>query len=333
MTLHTTEISSFRKYVWLLRREFWENRGGFLWAPLITGGVICLFTLLAAIAAWIQWRKSNAASMLQISGLEHIANQSGTLGYAMDGSLLSSLAMLGVVLAFVVFFYSLGALYDDRRDRSLLFWRSLPVSDGLTLLSKLTWALLLAPLIAIVTGVVTGICLLLIWSTAMSLGGISGAWSLVWQAHPWQVFFKSISLIPVYMAWALPSVGWLLLCSAAVRSKPFLWAVLLPILTAMLLSWINIFPGVAISYQSVWYALGYRGLLSVVPGSWYIDSHLTDQLGQAVAGLDTPDKLGILTDISHGWQIFAGKDVWIGLLIGTGMIALALWFRRKKEDI
>ncbi|GAE49902.1 membrane protein [Xanthomonas arboricola pv. pruni str. MAFF 311562] len=64
-----------------------------------------------------------------------------------------------MVLAFVVFFYSLGSLYDDRRDRSVLFWKSLPVSDVQTVLSKAAWALLLAPLIAIVIGVLVGLAL------------------------------------------------------------------------------------------------------------------------------------------------------------------------------
>src|SRR3546814_20822192 len=58
------------------------------------------------------------------------------VGFALDVAMYSAMGLLVVVLGFVVFFYCLGALYDDRRDRSILFWKSLPVSDASTVLSK-----------------------------------------------------------------------------------------------------------------------------------------------------------------------------------------------------
>ena len=57
------------------------------------------------------------------------------------------------MLGFVVFFYCLGSLYDERKDRSVLFWKSLPVSDRDTVLSKALSALVVAPTLAIAVGI------------------------------------------------------------------------------------------------------------------------------------------------------------------------------------
>ena len=53
--------------------------------------------------------------------------------------------MVNIVLGVVVFFFCLGALFDDRKDRSVLFWKSLPISDQATVLSKVAMALVVAP--------------------------------------------------------------------------------------------------------------------------------------------------------------------------------------------
>lgn len=78
-----------------------------------------------------------------------------------------------------------------------------------------------------------------------------------------------ISSLPVYMMWSLPAVGWLMFCSAWARSKPFLWAVLVPVLACVIVSMTDILPGLDIRHDLVWYTVVYRGLLSVVPGAWF----------------------------------------------------------------
>jgi ABC-2 type transport system permease protein len=65
-----------------------------------------------------------------------------------------------MVLGFLVFFYCLGALHDERRDRSLLFWKSLPVSDYTTVMSKLLLAVVVAPLITMGIAIVLGLVML-----------------------------------------------------------------------------------------------------------------------------------------------------------------------------
>ena len=322
--------SPVRKFGWLLRREYWENRGGFFWAPVIAGIVICVLSLLGALAGSLHLSGIEKPENLNVGMAEaEIARQMGFIG---DGGLLAGVGIVAMVLGFVVFFYCLGTLYDDRRDRSLLFWKSLPVSDWLTVSSKLAWALLLAPALAILIGLVIGACLLLISALTMKINGMPGSWAMIWHSHPLRVMFNAISIVPVYAAWSLPTVGWLMLCSAFARSKPFLWAVLVPVLSATLLSWMGALPGISMPHGTIWYVLGYRGLLSIAPGTWYIDGTLIGRLAASAQNIESPADVMNVIDLSRGWHIFAGADVWIGMAAGAAMIAAAIWLRKRRDD-
>lgn len=334
MNLPAPAISPGRKFVWLLRREFWEHRGSFLWAPAIAGIVVCALSLLGAVLGSLHL--SGIEKTVTLQNDTHAAEVAQQLGFVGDGGLFTGVGVVALVLGFVVFFYCLGALYDDRRDRSILFWKSLPLPDWLTVASKLAWALLLAPLLALLIGLGTGLCLLLISALAMKLNGIAGAWQLLWNAHPLQVGLNALSIVPVYAAWSMPTVGWLMLCSAFARNKPFLWATLLPLAASTVLSWFGALPGVRIPHATLWYVLGYRPLLSLIPGSWYIDDHLKGQLmGRLYASAEQnqgPPDLIQLLDLHRGWQIFNGLDVWIGIGAGLLMMLLAIWLRRRRSD-
>ncbi len=330
MNAPSTSISPLRKFGWLLRREYWENRGGFFWAPVITGIVICALSLLGALAGSLHLSGIEKPENLNVGMAEsEISRQMGFIG---DGGLLAGVGIVGLVLGFVVFFYALGSLYDDRRDRSILFWKSLPISDWLTVSSKLVWGLLLAPSLAILIGLCIGAVLLLISVLTLKINGMPGGWSMIWNSHPIQVAFSVLSIVPVYAAWSLPAVGWLMLCSAAARSKPFLWAVLVPILSATLLSWLGALPGISMPHGTIWYVLGYRLLLSVAPGTWYIDETLIGRLAASADSIESPQDLMHLVDPSRSWHLFAGSDVWIGMAAGLAMIALAVWLRRRRDE-
>ena len=75
-------------------------------------------------------------------------------------------------------------------------------------------------------------------------------------------------MIPLYALWALPAVGWLMLCSAAARSKPFLWAVMVPVLGCALVSFANAVMSLGVDVGKLWYVVAYRGLASVFPATW-----------------------------------------------------------------
>jgi len=324
MNTANAKVTSAGTFGWLLKREFWEHRGGFLWAPVITGAIVVgLYTLLAVIGS-VLGRKHGGGFNLDESP-EKIQQVLGAFG---DGVMLAGVILACVVLAFVVFFYSLGALYDDRRDRSVLFWKSMPLSDTQTVLSKAAWALLLAPVVAVAVGLVIGVAMWVVTALTMTVNGLPAGTAVFTHSHPLRIIGGVISALPVYVAWSLPTIGWLMFCSAWARSKPFLWAVLIPILACVIVSMMGILPGLNIRHDLVWYVVVFRGLLSVAPGIWYA------RIGEAHSGaeINTPDELARAIDLTDSWRAFATADLWIGAVIGLALIAGAVYMRRWRDD-
>jgi ABC-2 type transport system permease protein len=315
---------------WLVKREFWEHRGGFLWAPLVTAGIFLLLTVMGVITAEVIGARHGisigASGELQrvISRMD--AGDMSQVGTALDLTMFSAMALITVVLGFVVFFYCLGALYDDRRDRSVLFWKSLPISNTSTVLSKVISATVLAPLIAVVVGVAAGLVQLLIVAVVLSFHGIN-VWQLLGLAHPLRITANLIGYLPIYVLWALPSVGWLLLCSAWARNKPFLWAIVLPVATGLVISWFGIMGWFNRASGWFWQEVVLRGLLSVFPGSGTLAS-----LEQSRFHNGPIDGMRIM-DLAQSYQLLAAPSLWIGVLIGIAMLAGAVWFRRWRSDI
>jgi ABC-2 type transport system permease protein len=313
---------------WLVKREFWEHRGGFLWAPLVTAGIFLLLTVMGVITAEVIGARHGisigASGELQRVISQMDAGDMSQVGTALDLAMFSAMALITVVLGFVVFFYCLGALYDDRRDRSVLFWKSLPISNTSTVLSKVISATVLAPLIAVVVGVAAGLVQLLIVAVVLSFHGIN-VWQLLALAHPLRITANLIGYLPIYVLWALPSVGWLLLCSAWARNKPFLWAIVLPVATGLVISWFGIMGWFNRASGWFWQEVVLRGLLSVFPGSGTLAT-----LGQS--DLNRHDGLRIM-DLAQSYQLLTAPSLWIGVLIGIAMLAGAVWFRRWRSDI
>ena len=316
------------KFKLLLRREYWENRGGFFWAPLITGAIVVGLNLILAVIGSIAARRNMGSSgfVFEDADPHQVGQALGAMG---DGMLLVGVLLACLVLAFVVFFYALGSLYDDRRDRSILFWKSLPVSDMQTVLSKAAWALVLAPLWAIGVGLLIGVALWVISALTITVNGLPAAHAVFTQSHPLRIIYGVLASLPVYMVWALPTVGWLMFCSAAARSKPFLSAVLVPVLACVVISMTTILPGVDIAHDKVWYTLFYRGLLSVVPGGWF---PATSGIVDPAMEINTPNQLADAVDLTRSWHAFATADVWIGAVVGVAFIAAAIRLRRWRDE-
>jgi len=326
-------IHDTHKFKLLLKREFWEHKGGFFWAPIVAGGILIAMSILGAITGSLLYRsavdngKVNWDDM-SLNGAKGVDAAHKAFGIAGDVNLLTGVGFTSAILVFVVFFYALGALYDERKDRSVLFWKSLPVSDTQTVLSKATWALVLAPLLAVGIGLLIGIVQWVVSAVTMAILGIPGASGFFSESHPFRVITNVLMALPVYTLWALPTVGWLMLCSAWARSKPFLWAVLIPILGSTVISWLGTLPGIDINHQKVWYLLAYRGLLSVVPGTWFATDEMQGLQGIEVNG---PEDIAKAFDYLNGWQVFGSIDIWLGAVIGAAMIYGAILLRRRRE--
>ena len=326
----STQVSStaINNMKWLLKREFWENKGGVFWAPVVTG-LAFLGLMIMAILVAVMTANRNNININNLNLGELVSKMTPeTLAHvhaATEISLYMIAGLIGVVMFFVVFFYCLSALYDDRRDRSVLFWKSLPISDGATVLSKVAIALFVAPLIAVIAAIATGVGSLIVLSVYAALNGVN-PFPLLWaKAAPLNVGFHLIAVLPVQALWALPTVGWLLLCSAWARSKPFLWAVLVPVAAGITVSWYGLLQSFSIPDSWFWKNVVARMLLSIVPGSWMDTSRIDDNF-------NGPEDFLRLLDLSNTYATLATPQLWIGAIAGIGMIVAAIYLRRRGNE-
>jgi ABC-2 type transport system permease protein len=206
-------VSATRAMYWSVRRELWENRSIYI-APL-TAAAVFLFGFAINM---VTVRRRIGASLLDP------AQQHNLLATRYE---LSAALIMGTALIVGVF-YSLDALYGERRDRSILFWKSLPVSDLTTVLSKLTIPLVILPLLSFVISLATQFIMLLLSSVILLGSGVNIA--ALWT----EVSFFHVSLVLLYHLltvhglWYAPLYGWLFMVSAWAPRAPFLWAVLPP---------------------------------------------------------------------------------------------------------
>jgi ABC-2 type transport system permease protein len=318
------------KFKLLLRREFWENKGGFFWAPIVTGIIASVFATIGMIVAtiYIQKAKSNGdfTDHFKLDDVDGFK----ALGAFGDGVLANGIFLSALVMIFVVFFYALGSLYDERRDRSVLFWKSLPISDVEVVLSKAAWALVLAPVMGLVLGVFIGLAMWLIAAAGMALNGIPGMSAFFTESHAFRIVGQIFSVLPVYIMWSVPTIGWLMLCSAWSRRFPFLWAVLVPLLGCAMLSMtgliFNVITGADFPHGDIWYVVALRGLGSLIPGLWYVSAVDAESVLKGTEGVSPQ------LDLSSTWAAFGTMDMWIGIAAGVAMIFLAIRLRRWRDE-
>ncbi len=329
----------------LLRREFWEHKGGFFWAPIWAGGISLVLTLMALVVAEVAGRRAVASGKMQIDGDINIngldlsaltskmdAGDLQKLAGGIDISAVMSSAWPMVVLAFVVFFYCLGSLYDERKDRSVLFWKSLPVSDRDTVLSKAASALLVAPLIAVGVAIACMFGFLLLLSTFVLLHN-GNPMTLVWgPGNPLQLAGSMLATIPVYALWALPTVGWLLLCSAWSKSKPFLWAIMLPVFSGIFISWFDIMNLFDLESGWFWKNIVARGLLSAVPGTWFDVAHINNAHITSSEAARQIESVHQLLSLKTTYSVLLTPQLWIGAVVGAAMIYGAIRLRRWRDE-
>ena len=287
-----------RPMYWSVRRELWENRSIYI-APLVVAAVVLFASSLSTI---FLPRRMGAVSALDP------AKQ-----YA---SVVTHYRVAPTPIILVTFlvgiFYCLDALYGERRDRSILFWKSLPVSDRTTVLSKASIPFVVLPLIAFALSVVTQVMLLML-STMVLLGrGVSPA---TWWAEV--RFFQGLLIMSygliVHILWFAPIYAWLLLISVWTRRTPVLWAAL-PLFA------------IALAEKIVFSTSYFVAMLK-----YRVIGAMTEAFALRPQGGSHP-VIDRLTQLDPA-RFLSTPGLWIGLVFAGVFLARAVRLRRNREPI
>ena len=289
-------ISAMRPMYWSIRRELWENRSVYI-APLAVAVLVLLGFLISAI--------NLPHSMRAVLALDP-ALQRAAIEKPYDIA-----AILTMLTAFIVgVFYCLDALHGERRDRSILFWKSLPVSDLTTVLSKASIPLVVLPVLVFAIIVATQLIMLLVATAVLLENGVSAA--TLWSQLPLiQMSLALLYGLTVIALWHAPIYGWLLLVSGWVRRTTFLWAVLPPLALCVVEK---------IAFNTSYFAslLKYR-LIGGFTQAFVFEAH---------GGVPADP----LTQLTPG-NYLSTPGLWIGLAFAAAFLAAAARLRRYREPI
>jgi ABC-2 type transport system permease protein len=298
----------------LLQRELWEHRSIYV-APVVVGILLTLIALTGQVS---------------IDGMNHI--DIGIVGASnmpenARAAVLSGI-MIGLSTTFVfamgilTIFYALDSLYAERKDRSILFWRSIPSTDFETVLSKLLTAILVIPLVTFALIVITHLAVLLITSVWVGIRGGSGL-QLIWASAP---FFDNWTATLIFLLalplWLSPFIGWFLFVSAFAKRSPFLVAflplVILPMLEKMLFD--SAVFAEAVFVRSIKMPL-------------FVDLETMGRLfeeGEDFAMI-ADAKLSLLGLMDLGGFLIH-PALWLGLVVCGLLTAAAIYVRRYRDD-
>jgi ABC-2 type transport system permease protein len=285
-----------RPLYWSVRRELWENRSIHV-APLAAAAVLLFGFLISTVTL--------PSRMRALASLDPAKQRSAiAMPYNMIAGIL-------IITAFLVgAFYCLDALHGERRDRSILFWKSLPVSDFTTVLAKALVPVAVLPVLVLAIVVSTHVVFLLV-STAVLLASGNGAgrlWADLPFVQTWVAFAYALVAIAL---WHAPIYAWLLLVSGWARRATFLWAVMPAAAIAM-------FERITFRTSHFAHFLQYR------LAGWF-------QLAFSAVppGTAPGEPLSRLTPVAF---LFS-PGLWIGLAVAAAFLGAAVRLRRYREPI
>lgn len=285
--------SEIRPLPWSVRRELWENRSLVI-APLVVAGV----ALIGFCFSMIGLPERRRAVLL----LDEV-KQRAAIAMVYD-----AVASILVATAFIVgALYCIDALHSERRDRSILFWKSLPLSDRTVVLSKLGIPLAVLPAVTFTIIVATQAVMLLLMSGVLVFNGLDPL--VTWKYYN---LFEQGAIhvygLVVVALWHAPVYAWLLFVSAWSRRATFLWAVL-PFFTIGVLE--------RITFNSMRFA------------GW-IKYRLMD--GAERAFDFSKGMSGTLQDLTPA-RFFSTPGLWLGLVVAAALVAAAIRLRHLRDPI
>lgn len=277
--------------LWLVRRELWENRA--IWMiPLVIGALMILAALFGRV--------------------DLISLDSPVEGRAFGGVFLIAFgATFYAVMSVYATWYLLDCLYADRKDRSILFWKSLPISDTKTVLSKLAVALVVIPVVyfaaADLTTLITAFIISVRASSFVSSMWHADAWLQLQALWLWAIFATAI--------WYLPVAGWLLVVSAWAKRAVMLWSLLPPVALILVERWFVGTHVIADQLATRFFDFGPLAFHADPNSQWWVST-----------------AAGIFSVINFS-GFFSSPQTWIGVTVGIALIVCAIQLRIRRTEI
>jgi ABC-2 type transport system permease protein len=215
--LNPAKITGYSPFKTLIIREFWEHKRAAFYTPMF----ITLFFIILIIIALLSGDGPHFGKIhINEDDLNNIPEG------AINIALLSSSVLIWIGVSLAMIFTALGTLYDERKDGSILFWKSMPISDSQTIFSKIITVLFVIPLVSIPFIWISQIFILLAMSSVAAGTGIH-IWQNIWAPADFiQITIFFLSFILTNALWMAPIFAWFMLVSVTAKRAPFLTAII-----------------------------------------------------------------------------------------------------------
>ena len=297
----------------LIRREIWEHRSIYV-TPIAIAVVVSLVSLAGMVTMSAFDKEVNMA----LFGASNIAGDAERRA-ALTVYFLGTSWVFLFALAILTTFYALDSLYAERKDKSILFWRSLPITDAETVVSKLLTAVIVLPLVTVATIIATHIVNLVITSIWVMFKGGSAA-HLIWGSVPLLDNWAAALIVTLAGAiWMSPFIGWFLFVSAFTKRSPLLMA-FMPLIIIPIIEWIF--------FRSKLFASAVFGRGELIPLFREMDvEHFFDEERMQV----NEAMVSLLAHIDLG-KFLVSPSVWAGIVVCALFATAAIYVRRYRDE-
>lgn len=304
-----------KAFIGLIRAELLQHRAGMIITPLVIAGLIGTFFIAQLIFNIDGIALELGKFKIDLDNDTVLADDFAQAGQ----TIAAAFGFIGVpiflVANIVAFFVMLSALYEERTERSILFFKSMPISDTQSVLAKYVTASFIGPFIAIL--VMIGLAGVLSLATALvfSMRGVADVWTYLGHLPLLKLLVSFSGYYTLYALWVAPIFAYLLMVSALAPRSPFLVA-LLPI-----------------------------AVLAIAQGIVLGSASLLSEINARVTGI----RLGEALETARGVSERTNRDIdqffirlgdvvanvmspslWAGLIVAVAFLSVAIWARSRK---
>lgn len=311
----------------LLQREFVEHHKAFVWSPVLVLALVVVLGLTfvgGSGAIDIQMSDGQTTNRVELDS----AGMGQGLGRALtafmvdaagatDAQLSKRMNALMYLIAVPFYWVLLGVslfaltacLYDERKEGSVLFWKSMPVADWMSVASKYVFVAWIAPLITITVIFIAQLYAILVIATMVEDG--SGSRVLLHSG-------LLVSLAQLLIGYllngfvVLPLFAWFMLVSSWANRAPLLWALGVPI-------WLSVLDGIVFDANLIGRFAGYHGSMQTLPRTQTLD--------------ETGALVMTTTPMADQFSVLLQGQFWVGLMVGVALLAVTVYLRRAKNEI
>jgi len=225
-----TKINGYNPTKALFLKEFWDHRRAILMTPMVITGLFIVFVIVAMVTGNDLWINDMSLQESMRAGFIEAREEGQSPSFIVTRMLFGFSVLLWIAAAFTITFTALSSLHDERKDGSILFWKSMPVSDAKEVLIRLATIIFVIPLVIVPFAIIIELFMVMAMTVIGLYHGIDVVSDIYMNINVPVLMMLNIVLPIMTVLWILPLITWFMLVSSFSRRPPFLIAFAVPAL-------------------------------------------------------------------------------------------------------